>query len=50
MAEIIIINIYGSNRKWIIPGNREHSHSMTQNIPGKQILRDCGKTTITYLE
>ena len=43
-----MINTYGANRRWMIPGNREHSHSMTQNIPGKQVLVrmcDCGKTT-----
>ena len=48
-AEIIMIYTYGANRRWmILPIKREHSHSMTQNIPGKQVLvrmRDCGKTT-----
>jgi hypothetical protein len=37
-AEIIMINTYGANHRWMIPGNQEYSHSMTQNIPGKQVL------------
>ena len=44
-----MINSYGANHRWmILPIKREHSHSMTQNIPGKQVLVrmcDCGKTT-----
>ena len=32
-----------------LPTKRKHSHGMTQNIPGKQVLvrmHDCGKTNI----
>ena len=47
-AEIIMIYTYGANRRWMtLPIKREHSHSMTQNIPGKQVLVrmcDFGKT------
>ena len=32
MAEIIMINTYGANRRWMIPGNREHSHRATVTV------------------